>query len=149
MVRDVDSNVSFSPDGKRMSYLRYDDETTQKYTLFISDANGAAEKASISGPMNEQAWYVAWAPETGKQIALSFQPHKGILGTIGLVDVDSGQAKPLVEYADRIIFDLQWTPDESGSFVTCTETKARTGTSSDRICFRSGSPVSGNHEGYE
>ncbi|MFZ3215068.1 MAG: protein kinase [Candidatus Acidiferrales bacterium] len=126
MVRDVDSNVSFSPDGKRMSYLRYDDETTQKYTLFISDANGAAEKASISGPMNEQAWYVAWAPD-GKQIALSFQPHKGILGTIGLVDVDSGQAKPLVEYADRIIFDLQWTPDESGLFVTYTERKLELG----------------------
>ncbi len=126
MVRDVDSNVSFSPDGKRMSYLRYNNETTQKYTLFISDANGAAEKASISGPMNGHAWYVAWAPD-GKQIALSFQPHEGVLGTIRLVDVDSGQAKPLVEYADRIIFDLQWTFDESGLFVTYTERKLELG----------------------
>ena len=128
MVRDVDSNVSFSlrwQSACRTSAMR-DNETTQKSTLFISDANGAAEKASISGPMNEHAWYVAWAPD-GKQIALSFQPHEGVLGTIRLVGVDSGQAKPLVEYADRIIFDLQWTPDESGLFVTYTERKLELG----------------------
>ena len=33
----------------------------------------------------------------------------------------------LVEYPDRIIFDLQWAPDESGLFVTFTERKLELG----------------------
>ena len=126
LVNGVDSNVSFSPDGKRIAYLRYDNQATQKWTLFVADANGEAQKPLISGPMSEPAWYVAWAPD-GEKIALSYQPHRGVLGTIQLVDVASGLEKMLVEYPDRIIFDLQWAPDESGLFVTFTERKLELG----------------------
>ena len=49
LVKDIDSNPSFSHDGQRFVFLRANDPDPGKYHLIIANADGADEKSIFSG----------------------------------------------------------------------------------------------------
>ena len=44
VVRDIDARITFSPDGKRMAYLRYNNPVVGKFQLLTANADGTDEK---------------------------------------------------------------------------------------------------------
>ena len=115
VVRDVDSSVTFSPDGRRMAYIRANDPEAGKYRLLSANLDGTDQKVLYSATLTFLARWLAWSPD-GKKIAYpEFQPENA-LGGINLFDLDSGKVQTLA-FADRAIWEMVWSPAADGLFV--------------------------------
>ena len=108
LVDDVDSAVSFSPDGQQMVFLR-DSSTDASSTLIIAHADGSAEhvlsKLPIPGYFDP-----AWSPD-GKWIAAAvLAPGSHDPGRLVLLNPETGKEKT-VYAAGGILHKPAWTPD--------------------------------------
>ena len=113
VVRDIDSDVAFSPDGKRMAYLRANDPEIGKSRLLSADLSGNDEKVLRITPFAESSAFPTWSPD-GQEIALSrFQPDQA-LGGIDLFDIGSEKTQRLVTFNDKAPYELNWLPDGRG-----------------------------------
>ncbi len=115
VVHDVDSAFAFSPDGRRMAYIRGNNPETGKYRLLEANLDGSDEKVLHIAPMGSLARWLAWSPN-GKQIAYPELQPGDALGGINLLDRDSGKIKTLT-FADKAIWEMAWSPDGDGLFV--------------------------------
>ncbi|HEY6307751.1 MAG TPA: protein kinase, partial [Candidatus Angelobacter sp.] len=90
VVRDVDTQFTFSPDGKRMAYQRANNPETGRYRLLVANIDGSDEKPLYILPLKGMARWLSWSPD-GKTIALPEYELGSALGGINLVDVDTGK----------------------------------------------------------
>ena len=108
LVDDVDSAVSFSPDGQQMVYLR-DSSSDASSTLIIARADGTGERVLAKMPLPGYS-DPAWSPD-GKSIAATvLDPGTQNLGRIVLLNADTGKEKTV--YAGTAILQKPaWMPD--------------------------------------
>jgi Tol biopolymer transport system component/tRNA A-37 threonylcarbamoyl transferase component Bud32 len=117
IVRDVDSNVTFSPDGKRMAYLRANDPVVGQSRLLSAALDGTKEQTLYTGPVSEAlSRFVAWSPD-GRHIAWSVLTPGKALGRIVLYDVAREKLIPFKGFTNKVIMHLVWRSDGSGLFV--------------------------------
>jgi serine/threonine protein kinase len=108
LVEDVDSAVSFSPDGQQMVYLRNSSsEATSK--LIIANADGSGERVLASLPLpgySDPAWSM-----DGKFIAAAvLDPGSQNLGRIVVLNPATGKEKTI--YAGSALLQKPtWMPD--------------------------------------
>jgi serine/threonine protein kinase len=115
VVQDVDSAFTFSPDGKRMAFIRANNPETGKYRLIHANLDGTDEKVLRIEPMGVLARWVAWSPD-GKQIAYpEVQPGNALSG-INLFDLNTGKVQTL-PFADKAIWEMAWSSAGDGLFV--------------------------------
>ncbi len=113
VVHDIDSDITFSPDGKRMAYTRANDPEIGKDRLLSADLSGNDEKVLRVVPIAESSAFPTWSPD-GQEIALSrFQPDQA-LGGIDLFDIGSEKTQRLVTFSDKAPYELKWLPDGRG-----------------------------------
>jgi serine/threonine protein kinase len=114
LIRDVDSPITFSPDGQRFAYLRqrHDSPTSD---LLIARSDGAEERAIFSNrPLATDSDVPAWSPD-GKTIVIPIvQPTRDALGGFLAVDVASSKEQTLAIAKDRIYYEPVWFPDGRG-----------------------------------
>ncbi len=116
VAHDVDSAVTFSPDGSRMAYCRANDPDTGKYRLLSAKLDGSDEKVlHIQDPMIYLPRWLAWSPD-GKKIAYP-DILAGTFGGVSQFDVETGKIQTLT-FADKEIEALQWSTGGDGLFVT-------------------------------
>ncbi len=113
IVRDVDTNATFSPDGKRIAYARANDPEVGKFQLLIANSDGANEKMIAGGPEGAVRKFVAWSPD-GQQIAMT---DKDGPGPIQFLDVTSGKIKELAAPPGLLLHKSVWLPDSRGILV--------------------------------
>jgi serine/threonine protein kinase/Tol biopolymer transport system component len=108
LVDDVDSAISFSPDGRQMVYLR-DSSSDASSTLIIANSDGTGERVLSKMPLPGYS-DPAWSPD-GKWIAASvLDPGTQNLGRIVLLNADKGKEKTI--YAGTAILQKPaWMPD--------------------------------------
>ncbi len=111
IARNVDSNATFSPDGKRIAYYRGNSPAAGQFQFLMAGADGSDEKILISGPIHDFGNAVAWSPD-GRQIATQPDSHE-----IRLVDAASGEMRSLATYPDKFISKLTWAPNGRGLYV--------------------------------
>ena len=75
IVRDIDSDIAFSPDGRRIAYARGNDPEIGKYRLLTANLDGNDEKVLLIAPApgNASPTSLAWSPD-GKKVAMSLYP---------------------------------------------------------------------------
>jgi serine/threonine protein kinase len=113
VVHDIDSDIAFSPDGKRMAYTRANDPEIGKDRLLSADLSGNDEKVLRVVPIAESSGFLTWSPD-GQEIALSrFQPDQA-LGGIDLFDIGGEKTQRLVTFDDKAPYELKWLPDGRG-----------------------------------
>ena len=113
VVHDIDSDIAFSPDGKRMAYIRANDPEIGKERLLSADLSGNDEKVLRVVPIAESSGFLTWSPD-GQEIALSrFQPDQA-LGGIDLFDIGGEKTQRLVTFDDKAPYELKWLPDGRG-----------------------------------
>jgi serine/threonine protein kinase len=113
VVHDIDSDIAFSPDGKRMAYTRANDPEIGKDRLLSADLSGNDEKVLRVVPIAESSGFLTWSPD-GQEIALSrFQPDRA-LGGIDLFDIGGEKTQRLVTFDDKAPYELKWLPDGRG-----------------------------------
>ena len=115
VVHDVDSAFTFSPDGRRMAYIRGNNPETGKYRLLEANLDGSDEKVLHIAPMGSLARWLTWSPD-GKQIAYpEVQPGTALSG-INLFDHDTGKIRTLT-FADKAVWEMTWSSGGDGLFV--------------------------------
>ena len=114
VVRDVDSALTFSPDGKRMAYFRANDPEPGKFRLLSANLDGSDEKVLFIVPLVYLPRHISWSPD-GKTIAYPDQQPSGLIG-VELFDVPSSKIRDL-DLGDREIEELTWSNAGDGLFV--------------------------------
>ncbi|HEU4506631.1 MAG TPA: winged helix-turn-helix domain-containing protein [Pyrinomonadaceae bacterium] len=110
----ADSRLTFSPDGKRMTYVRSTAEGTKvTVRVYVANIDGTGEEA-LNWEANGITWQggtPAWSPD-GKVIALSILPEarQSSMKVIGLGVADRTEST-LISDSWNQIRDVVWSPD--------------------------------------
>jgi eukaryotic-like serine/threonine-protein kinase len=118
IAKDVDSNPTFSPDGKSIAYIRMNDPEVGKWRLLQANPDGNDEKVLLIAQAQGHVGASAWSPD-GRRIAISFVDFTGpSTGGIEIFDLASGRMSAFMEAADKVVFSLAWTPDSRSIFLS-------------------------------
>ena len=116
IIGDIDSGISFSPDGKRIVFVRANDPDIGKFQVLTANAEGTDVKMLYAGSISEQALSVAWSPD-GAQIASATAATGEAMSAIRLDNFASGRLRMLTQL-NVALNDLGWLPDERGLLAT-------------------------------
>ncbi|HVO80589.1 MAG TPA: protein kinase [Terriglobales bacterium] len=119
LVKDIDSDPSFSPDGQRFVFERSNNPEPGKFNVLIANADGTNEKVLASGPISETLADPLWSPD-GKTISAYQIPGTANLGTIVSIDPTTGSRKPIYVSKDAILSDAAWLPSGKALVVIFT-----------------------------
>jgi eukaryotic-like serine/threonine-protein kinase len=122
LIRDVDTPVDFSPDGKQFVFGR----GVPEHNIFevrIAQADGSGERLLAAIPcINVRSISGAtWSPD-GKTIAVpSFQGGKTVEWFLNVVNVTDGKVRVLGSFAGRGIGRPVWMPDGNALVASVAE----------------------------
>ena len=113
LVSDVDSNVTFSPDGSKFAFVRYDNPVAGQYQLIIRSLDSGEERVVTSGSNSQQIYAVAWSPDGNTIVCNAVHVGRSLQSLIA-VDVASGKSKVIFDDSVQIFGGPRWLPDGSG-----------------------------------
>jgi serine/threonine protein kinase len=120
LVKDIDSNPSFSRDGQRFVFVRANDPDPGKYHLIIANADGSDEKSIFAGPMANVMADAAWSPD-GKVVAGAIVEEMGdSLICLIAIDPETGKQRTFSKPPFIFINKMSWLPDGSALAVLMT-----------------------------
>ena len=117
IVHNIDSRITFSPDGRRFAFVRGMYPDASKFQLLTANADGTNEAAFADGPATSLSSAVAWSPD-GKQVAYVMQSVDGALSVIQIQDMPSAADKKLLKFNNVLLNDLVWLPGVDGLLAT-------------------------------
>jgi Tol biopolymer transport system component/phage shock protein PspC (stress-responsive transcriptional regulator)/predicted Ser/Thr protein kinase len=114
LIKDVDSPITFSPDGRRFAYMR-EHHDTPFFDLLIAHSDGTPDRAVFSNtPLASNSFEPAWSPN-GKTIVIPVaQPTSDAISGLESIDVATGKHQTGAFSAERLYFGGVWLPDGSG-----------------------------------
>jgi serine/threonine protein kinase len=115
LAEDVDSNITFSPDGAKVAFMRYDNPEQGKYQLIVRTLDNGQESVLTNGSKSEALYSPAWSPD-GKTIVCAVSQPAGALSGLMAVDARNGQ-QHLVLSSDSVLNTPTWMPDGSALLV--------------------------------
>jgi Tol biopolymer transport system component len=110
VVRDVDSNPSFSPDGQRFSFLRANDPDPGKYHLLIANVDGSGEKSVLSDSMEKVMTDSSWSPDGKTIIGTQIDPSGNSVTAVISIDPDTGNQKLIMRPPFSVFSRVAWLP---------------------------------------
>jgi eukaryotic-like serine/threonine-protein kinase len=116
VAKDVDSPITFSPDGQRFAFLR-EKHDSPYWDLIVMKSDGSDERQIFKDQnLLSDSFAPAWSPD-GKTIVIPVvQPNKDALG--GLVEVNAATGKITNFVAStRIFYEPVWMPDGQGLII--------------------------------
>lgn len=117
VLEDVDGGIDFSPDGKKIVFLRVRPNERKKI-LFIVNLDGSAEERIIERPIETSIKDVAWSPN-GKTIAFSYFGHdpEGYFVHVYGFDLDTKKEIRITRERWRNIPSIAWLRDNSAILI--------------------------------
>ena len=124
VIKDVDSPISFSPDGQHFVFLR-ELHDSPNWDLLLAKSDGTIEKSIFSGrPLPSDSHVPAWSPD-GKTIVVPIvQPTQDAIGGFLAVDAATGQDRVVGVSPDRIYYGPAWMPDGSALITSASKLDA-------------------------
>jgi serine/threonine protein kinase len=117
LVKDIDSNPSFSRAGQSFVFVRANDPDPGKYHLIVANADGGDEKSIFSAPMANVGLDAAWSPD-GKVVAGAIVDQTGsILTSLIAIDPETGKQRAISKPPFTFFNKVAWLPDGSGLAV--------------------------------
>ena len=149
LATDVQS-VTFSPDGRRMAFLRQ--STEGNYRLVTRPVDSSEETVLNSAPNTEILMFPAWSPDGKVIVCVRRTATSDALSSLVAVDVQSGKPKTFFDAGDGNLRMPAWFPDGSGLLTLYTD--ASSAYSRNQIVFVSYpggklSPVTRDTNSYE
>ena len=116
LVSDIDSNITFSPDGKKFAFVRHDNPVPGKYQLLVRSVDSSEETVVASGSISHALYQPAWSPD-GKTIVCTVLQPGSALGGLVAVNAANGGQKVFFSMNDQIPQKAAWLPDGGGLVV--------------------------------
>ena len=112
LAEDVDSNVTFSPDGRRVAFMRYDNPEQGKYRVIVRSLDSGEEKTLATGPTNHAMFNPTWSPDGKIIVCIEQQPGNALSGLRAIDTVNGTQQ--LVAASSAAFILATWLPDGHG-----------------------------------
>jgi serine/threonine protein kinase/Tol biopolymer transport system component len=125
LIFDVDTPVTFSPDGARIAFGRgYPDSNSSAILVAAADGTGERKIAERKDPATYELNVLAWSPDGTTIAAVAASEEGGVHQQLVAIDVESGQEQALgaTRWAD--VNGLAWLPDGRGLLVTASTEQA-------------------------
>ncbi|HEV2387023.1 MAG TPA: protein kinase [Candidatus Acidoferrales bacterium] len=113
LVKDIDSNISFAPNGKRFVFFRFNDPEVGNYRLLSASADGSDEQVLRIAPIASNISSLAWSPD-GRRVAY---PVGLTASAVDLYELGSGKIDRLATFTDKQVQKVAWLPNGSGLLV--------------------------------
>ena len=113
LVTDVDTNITFSPDGRSLAYSVDNNPAVGKFRLVTYSLETGEERTLVTGDENQALRDPAWSPD-GKTIVCARNQTGGVLSDLVAVDALTGQQNIVFEAKDGFLKKLEWLPDGGG-----------------------------------
>lgn len=123
---DVDGPISFSPDGRELTFVR--GSSTGERALMIAAVDGTRERVLARRRGTQPFSYggPAWSPDSTRiACGAGDNDASGRFTTVVTVDLKSGEVTPMTSQRWGAIGRLIWLPDGSGVIFTATDLAAR------------------------
>jgi Tol biopolymer transport system component len=117
VVHDLDTGITFSPEGKRIAFVRGNNPEIGKFQLLTASTDGSDEKIVLAEPVSGSLQSLAWSPD-GKQIAFIPFSLEDALSAVQLVDVPSSKVRTVTRFDSFTVSNLAWLPDGRGLLAT-------------------------------
>ena len=124
ILKDVDTPISFSPDGQQFVFMR--GASNGEYQIVIAASSGGHERILASRTTPLMFLYVgpAWSPD-GRTVAASAADHgNGSRWSVDLLSVADGSSRSLYS-SKSLIGRVRWMPDGTGVLTVVSETLSR------------------------
>lgn len=109
IVRDA-FGLAFSPDGRRIAYVRGDNPDATHWRIFTASVDGYDETLLHTGLSSDWPVSWAWSPK-GDGIFYS------VGGAINVLDVRTGKSHRFVSFKDKFVAAIRWSRDGRVLFV--------------------------------
>ena len=112
LLSDIDSNITFSPDGQRIAFARNNFPKTGLMSLLVSEADGSREQILLTEAATTA--YVsmpAWSPD-GRSIAYVEPRSKDTLGRLSVFELASQQKRVVMSTNDMALMHPIWSMDQ-------------------------------------
>jgi serine/threonine protein kinase len=117
IVRKIDSNPSFSPDGSRIVFLRLNVPEIGKVQILTVRSDGTEEK--VTSGLNGMT-SISWSPD-GARFAELDNTQTDALSKILMDPVKGGSVETLIRMQDKIMANTLWLPNGRGLVTRYTE----------------------------
>jgi serine/threonine protein kinase len=116
LAEDVDSNITFSPDGHKIAFMRFDNPEPGKFRLIVRSLDTGEEQVLASGPNGQALLNPAWSPDGNTILCVVNQPGDAVTGLMA-VDVRSGKQRLILSSDSSFLVLPTWLPDGHGLLV--------------------------------
>ena len=113
LAADVDSNITFSPDGKKLAFMRYANPDPNKFQLIVRGVESGEETVLVNGPNSQALYNPAWSPDGKTIMGIVLQPGGDALSGLMAVDASTGKQHLFLGSYDSFTY-LAWMPDGRG-----------------------------------
>jgi Tol biopolymer transport system component len=110
LITDVDTNISFSPDGRNLAYAVMNNPELGKFRLMTYSLDGRESRPLITGTMDQNLWDPAWSPDGKAILCVMYQSGEDISDLVA-VDVSTGKQNVVFRSRDLLLFGPAWLPD--------------------------------------
>jgi eukaryotic-like serine/threonine-protein kinase len=116
LVKDIDSNITLSPDGRQYAYVLFNNPDPDKYRLIVRSFEGDSQRVLVSGPVTGALYDPTWSPDGKTIVCFVAQPGDALTG-LTAVDVASGQQHVFFSAPSAILSRPLWLPNGRGLLV--------------------------------
>jgi len=124
LATDVDTNITFSPDGRSLAYSVNNNPELGKFRLVVHSPETGEGKTLVTGNSHQMLRDPAWSPD-GKTIAcVIFQPAGGFSGLVAINPLSGEQNLFSVSKWGSLSKPV-WLPDGSGLLALSSDQETR------------------------
>jgi eukaryotic-like serine/threonine-protein kinase len=124
IMENVDTDISFSPDGQHIAYIRRNDPELGKYRILSASTEGKDETLLRIGTDSEDAaLYPSWSPGSNELYYSVYLSKQGI-GAIDKLDLSTAKSQRFVTLTSQYPYELKWSLDGSTLFTNYGEAGA-------------------------
>jgi len=124
VAKDVDSNVTFSPDARRIAFVCGNNPTNGEFQLLSANTDGTDKTTLLTeknpnGDNNNFPRYAAWSPD-GKKIALTHGTF-GDTEVLKAFDLATRNIGRMARFPNMLLYQSNWFPEGNRLIVAYSE----------------------------
>ena len=113
LASDVEE-ATFSPDGRKMAYVRYNNPEQGKYRLVVRPVDSPEETVLTTGPSSDFLSDPAWSPDGRAIVCFFTSPSGDVYSGLVAINAKSGERNLFFKATDGNVRQPAWLPDGRG-----------------------------------